>query len=243
MTEASRKTEASWKDDELLVARDLVKSYRRPSGASGGEPLLKILDGADVEVKRGERVAIQGESGIGKTTILNILGGLDRPDSGQVTLGGREIPRSASERARWRRRNVGFIFQFHGLLAEFSALENVMLPALISGLGRPEASARAALLLDSLGLDERLEHQPDQLSGGEQQRVALARALATRPSLVLADEPTGNLDTSTGDRVLDYLVAMQKTERFALIVATHSDRLAGRCDRRLRIAAGKLVSP
>ena len=222
----------------VVEARDLAKSYRR---AGGGDP-VRVLDGVDLAVGPGESVAIQGESGTGKTTLLNLIGALDRPDAGSLLCRGRELPRDPAERARWRRAEVGFIFQFHGLLPEFSAAENVALAGLVAGRPRREALSRARQLLEQMGLTPRAEHFPDELSGGEQQRVAVARALFGHPAVVLADEPTGNLDPKTGDRVLDALFELQRQQGFALLVATHSGRLAARCDRVVRLADGRLYA-
>jgi lipoprotein-releasing system ATP-binding protein len=219
--------------------RGVSKSYSRPT-AGGGET-IPVLTSAELAVRAGERVAIQGQSGVGKTTVLNLLGGLDRADAGEVLHLGRPIPVAPESRARWRRMHVGFIFQFHGLLAECTALENVLLGGLIAGLEWSRARGAAVELLDALGLAARLEHYPDQLSGGEQQRVSIARALVKRPRLVLADEPTGNLDPRTGDRVLDTLIALQQGQGCSLVVATHSARLAARCHRIVRVDAGRLV--
>ncbi len=225
--------------DVVIEMAGVAKAYRRP--IFGGGEVIPVLDGAELEVAPGERVAIQGESGIGKTTVLNLLGGIDRQDAGVLRHRGRPLPSSADDRARWRRHHVGFIFQFHGLLAELTALENVMLAGLIDGKPRLEMTGAARELLTGLGLGERLEHHPDELSGGEQQRVAIARALVKRPDLVLADEPTGNLDPKTGDRVLDLLFELQRRDRFALVVATHSERLASRCHRILHVEDARLV--
>lgn len=223
----------------VIEASGLTKAYRRRT--AGGEDRVAVLDGAQLSVPPGERLAVQGDSGVGKTTLLNLLGGLDRPDDGTILYRGRAIPADPAARARWRRAEVGFIFQFHGLLADFTAAENVALAGLIAGWSRVDALRRARALLADLGLGARVDHYPDELSGGEQQRVAVARALLTGPSLVLADEPTGNLDPQTGDQVLDRLVEWQEKHGFALVVATHSQRLARRCHRVVRLVAGRLV--
>ncbi len=223
----------------VVAVNGLAKWYRRRT--AGGEESIRVLDGAELAVAAGERVAVQGDSGVGKTTLLNLLGGLDRPDGGDLRHLGAPIPGDPAGRARWRRTQVGFIFQFHGLLAEFTAVENVALAGLVAGWRRGRALEEARGLLAGLGLAERVEHYPAELSGGEQQRVAVARALLTGPSLVLADEPTGNLDPRTGDQVLDLLLDWQDRHRFALVVATHSARLARRCHRVLRLVGGKLV--
>ncbi|MDH3283745.1 MAG: ABC transporter ATP-binding protein [Acidobacteriota bacterium] len=223
----------------VIAMSGVTKAYRRP--IFGGGEVIPVLKAAGLSVAPCERVAIQGESGVGKTTILNLLGGIDRPDAGTLSHRGRPIPAGAGERARWRRLHVGFIFQFHGLLAELTALENVSLAGLIAGGPRRDTDLAARSLLTELGLGERLKHHPDELSGGEQQRVAIARALVKRPDLVLADEPTGNLDPRTGDRVLELLVELQREQRFALVVATHSERLAARCHRILHVNDARLV--
>lgn len=223
----------------VLEARALTKTYRKQR--AGGVETIPVLERLDLEVAAGERVAVQGQSGIGKTTLLNLLGGLDRPDGGAVLLRGIPLPAGGEERAKWRRRGIGFIFQFHGLLREFTALENVLLAGLVRGRSRREAAREAAMLLDRVGLAQRADHRPDELSGGEQQRVAVARALLGQPSAVLADEPTGNLDPRTGERVLDLLFEIQERDRFALVVASHSEHLARRCHRILRMEEGRLA--
>ncbi|GAB4368487.1 MAG: ABC transporter ATP-binding protein [Acidobacteriota bacterium] len=222
----------------LLVCRGLARAYRRRGGRL--EETIPVLSGLDLEVASGESVAIQGESGIGKTTLLNLVGGLDRPDAGEILVDGRPIPDDPDRRAEWRRRHVGFIFQFHGLLGELTAEENVALARIVAGDPRDVALAEARRWLDQVGLGRRIDHYPDELSGGEQQRVAIARALARTPRLVLADEPTGNLDPRTGDRVLDVLFGLQQETGFALVVASHSERLARRCRRILVVEEGRL---
>jgi len=201
-----------------------------------------VLRGVDLEVSSGEAVAVVGVSGVGKSTLLHILGGLDRPQSGQLYFRGAEVfangPRALAE---YRNRHVGFIFQLHHLLPEFTAVENVEMPFRI---GRRMAGARdrARKLLVQLGLGDRLDHHPGALSGGEQQRVTIARAVAAGPSLVLADEPTGNLDPATGSAVFSLLRGIQRERQFALMVATHSEKLARGCDRVLRLEGGRLRS-
>jgi lipoprotein-releasing system ATP-binding protein len=199
-----------------------------------------VLHGLDLEVAEGDSVAIVGDSGVGKSTLLHILGGLDRPDQGAVLFCGRAIHALALRaRAEHRNRNVGFVFQFHHLLPELTALENVEMPFRIGrrlGAGREPARE----LLVRLGLGGRLAHYPSALSGGELQRVAIARALVVRPALVLADEPTGNLDPRTGGEVFGLLRELQRERPFALVLATHSERLAGACDRVCRLEGGVL---
>jgi lipoprotein-releasing system ATP-binding protein len=220
---------------ELLAARGLSKAYR------SGPRRIEVLRELDLAVLDGESVAIVGDSGVGKSTLLHLLGGLDRPDAGRLTFRDRDLlAGDAARLAEYRNRNVGFVFQFHHLLPEFSALENVEMPFRIGR--RDDGRERALELLERLGLRDRLDHRPSALSGGEQQRVAIARALAADPSLVLADEPTGNLDPSTGKRVFDLLRELQRERGFALVLASHSERLARGCDRILRLENGHLTS-
>jgi lipoprotein-releasing system ATP-binding protein len=222
--------------EALLRVRGLTKSY------VSGERKIEVLRGLDLEVAEGEAVAIVGESGVGKSTLLHLLGGLDRPEAGLLTFRGRELlAGSTDERAAHRNRNVGFIFQFHHLLPELSALENVDMPLRIGR--RPlRGSTDSAALLARMGLAHRLSHRPAELSGGEQQRVAIARALAARPALVLADEPTGNLDPATGAGMFRLLRDLQRERPFALVLATHNERLAQGCDRVMRLEAGRLLA-
>ena len=231
-------TRESFASGPAIVVRDVAKVYRKQRGERVDE--IRVLEGVNLEVLPGERVAIRGQSGVGKTTLLNLLGGLDRPDSGEILHGGRPLPDEADARAGWRRGSVGFIFQFHGLLPEFTAAENVALAGLVCGRPRRDALRQAEELLDRVGLAERTDHYPDELSGGEQQRVSIARALLVRPRVVLADEPTGNLDPRTGDRILDLLIEFQEESAFALVVASHSERLARRCHRILEVVDGRL---
>jgi lipoprotein-releasing system ATP-binding protein len=220
--------------EPLLSARGIHKSY------SSGPRVIGVLAELDLEVAAGEAVAVVGDSGVGKSTLLHVLGGLDRPDSGSVRFRGQELfSKSLVELADHRNRNVGFIFQFHHLLPEFSALENVEMPFRI-GRRAAEIADRPRRVLERLGLLGRLEHRPSELSGGEQQRVAIARALAGAPALVLADEPTGNLDPGTGRRVFSLLRELQREQGFALVLASHSERLAAGCDRILRLDNGRL---
>jgi lipoprotein-releasing system ATP-binding protein len=220
--------------EPLLSARGVHKSYR------SGPRAIEVLAGLDLDVAAGEAVAVVGDSGVGKSTLLHILGGLDRPDSGSVRFRGEELfSRGLPELADYRNRNVGFIFQFHHLLPEFTALENVEMPFRI-GRRAAEAADHPSRILERLGMQGRLDHRPAELSGGEQQRVAIARALAAAPSLVLADEPTGNLDPGTGRRVFSLLRELQVERSFALVLASHSERLAAGCDRILRLEGGCL---
>ena len=226
----------------LLAAERLSKTYRLP----GAEP-IRILDGASLFAEPGERVAVLGKSGSGKSTLLNLLGGLDRPDRGcgaRIEIAGRDLVR-ASERAKARVRaeTVGFVFQSFHLLPELDIVENVLLPTLALPRGRRPPRRRALELLEAAGLGDRLGHKPRELSGGEQQRVAIARALANGPSLLLADEPTGNLDPATGLQVLDLLFGLAggvSGPRPALVMVTHSAAVAARCDRVLRLDGGTL---
>jgi lipoprotein-releasing system ATP-binding protein len=223
-------------DVPILVAQGLRKVYREDDGSE-----LTILDGVEFEVRPGEATAIIGASGAGKSTLLHLLGCLDRPTSGVVMLGGRSVADlPARELAALRNARIGFVFQFHHLLREFTALENVMMPMLIAGSGRRPARARAAELLDEVGLGARLSHKPTELSGGEQQRVAVARALVNHPAVVLADEPSGNLDTHTSSQLHDLFFRLRADHHVALVLATHNHELAGRTDRVLEVRDGAL---
>jgi len=201
---------------------------------------VEVLRGLNLSVERGESLAIVGASGVGKTTLLHIVGALERPTRGRVWVGGRELTTlDEGQRALFRNRQVGFVFQFHHLLPEFSALENVMMPALIARQPRGEARRRAEELLAAVGLTHRMEHRVGQLSGGEQQRVAVARALVLGPELVLADEPTGNLDEETGEKVAELLLRLNAERGVTTLVATHNERLAAALGRRVRLAGGR----
>jgi lipoprotein-releasing system ATP-binding protein len=203
---------------------------------------LPVLDGIDLDIGGGEMLAIVGASGVGKSTFLHMLGGLDRPSSGKVYYGDIDVFGLDNGRlSRFRNERVGFVFQFHHLLPEFSALENVMMPALIRRMGHEEAIAAAGKILTDVGLGDRLHHRPGELSGGEQQRVAVARALMLKPDVVLADEPTGNLDMHTGESVHDLLIKINKEQGITFVIVTHNDKLAVRADRVLRMAEGKLM--
>ena len=214
----------------FLEGHELSKTYRN------AEVPVLVFSGLDLEVEKGEMLAIVGPSGIGKSTLLHLLGGLDRPDSGRVRVGDREVTSMpADELARFRNRNVGFVFQFHHLLPEFTAAENVAMPGWIGRIDRDEALDRAAGLLSELGLSERSRHYPNQLSGGEQQRVAIARALLADPVLFLADEPTGNLDLATSERVFDLMRECHNKRGLTSVIVTHNPELAARCDRVLEM--------
>jgi lipoprotein-releasing system ATP-binding protein len=219
-----------------IVAEDVERTFE---GATG-DP-IRVLRGIDLRVERGETVSIVGPSGAGKSTLLHVIGGLDLPTSGHVRLGGRELSRLGDEElARVRNRYVGFVFQFHHLLRDFTALENVMMPQVIAGVGRAGARDRAVRLLTQVGLEHRIEHRPAKLSGGEQQRVAVARALANEPPVLLADEPSGNLDRETSERLHDILFELVERHGTALVVVTHNTSLAGRTDRVLELRDGTL---
>jgi lipoprotein-releasing system ATP-binding protein len=220
---------------QLLRARGLRKSFPM------GDESIEVLRGVDLDVHEAERVAIVGNSGVGKSTLLHVLGTLDRPTSGTVHFRGEDLfAREGVELARFRNRQLGFIFQFHHLLPEFNALENVMMPGLIGGRGFAEMRPRAERLLHEVGLGHRVVHPVGKLSGGERQRVAVARALVLEPALVLADEPTGNLDPKTGDQVLDLLLEMNRVHGTALVVVTHSPEIARRLGRRTVLVDGYL---
>ena len=221
----------------LLRAVDLTKVY------SGRAEEVVVFRDLQLEVARGEMVAITGESGVGKSTLLHLLGGLDQPTSGSVKIGEFDIAKNAElDLACFRNRRIGFVFQFHHLLPEFSATENVMMPLLIGGAAKRNAARQADVLLGRVGLAGRAGHRPGELSGGERQRVALARALISSPTLLLADEPTGNLDQRTGDEVHALIRQLQREERLTAVIVTHNEKLAGLCDRALRLEGGALRS-
>ena len=219
----------------VLEARDVHKSFRQ------GPVTLDVLQGINIAVAAGERLAIVGASGSGKTTLLQILGGLDRPTSGHVLVDGQDVHELSEEaRGSLRNRAVGFVYQFHHLLPEFSALENVAMPLLVRRMDVRTARERARELLGRVGLGDRLDHRPYQLSGGERQRAAVARALVTEPKLVLADEPTGNLDGGNAESVFTLMLDLNRERRTSLIVVTHDLKLAGRMERTLEIEKGIL---
>ncbi len=222
----------------LLEARGVRRSF------ATGEGRIEVLNHVDLSIATGERLAIVGASGVGKSTLLHILGTLDRPSEGQVLFRGEDLAeRDPRELARFRNVSLGFIFQFHHLLPEFDALENVMMPGLVGGRAPDEMRERAARLLGEVGLEHRIRQPVGKLSGGERQRVAVARALVLEPALVLADEPTGNLDPKTGDQVLDLLLEMNRVHRTALVVVTHSLELAARLGRTAMRIDGYLEDP
>jgi lipoprotein-releasing system ATP-binding protein len=221
----------------MIEVTNLSKSF------GTGQNRVEVLRGIDLTIAGGERVAVVGASGAGKTTLMHIVGGLDHPSEGSVFFEGVDIfgLRGAALDA-FRNSTVGFVFQFHQLLPEFSALENVMMPALIAGQSRSEASRRAGDLLQEVGLGHRLGHKPGELSGGEQQRVAIARALVMSPRLLLADEPTGNLDSRTSDGIYRLLNQLHEKHGLTMVIVTHSETLAGRLDRIVRMEDGRLAS-
>ena len=221
--------------DALIVAKGVKKGYRTAAG------YVPVLDGLELEVARGEMLAVVGASGVGKSPLLHVLGTLDRPEAGTVSVSGEDVFQLSEDRLRaFRNRTLGFVFQFHHLLPEFTALENVMMPLLIARVASPDARARGEALLAEMGLADRGHHRPGALSGGEQQRVAVARALVQGPSALLADEPSGNLDQETGDRLHGLLRRLNREKGLTLVVVTHNERLAAASDRVLRLESGRL---
>lgn len=219
----------------LLSARDLYKSFNE-----AGQEIV-VLRGLNLELQAAERLSVVGESGVGKSTLLHILGTLDRPDSGELLYCGKELPLNDDVRlSAFRNREIGFVFQFHYLLPDFSAVENVMLPALIQGIPPPEARRRAEELLEAVGLKNRVGHRPGQLSGGEQQRVSVARSVILQPKLILADEPTGSLDLRIGEEVHELLFELNEKRGVALIVATHNREFAEKIGRQMELRDGQL---
>jgi lipoprotein-releasing system ATP-binding protein len=221
--------------ESVLEARNVARHFQQ------GPVTLEVLNAVNVSILAGERLSIVGSSGSGKTTLLQILGGLDKPSQGQVLVDGKDI-HVLGEKARGELRNhaIGFVYQFHHLLPEFSALENVAMPLLVRRMKTSEAKDRAAEILKRVGLGERLTHRPHQLSGGERQRAAVARALVTQPKLVLADEPTGNLDGKNAEGVFELMLELNRERRTSLVIVTHDLRIAARMDRALEIENGSL---
>jgi lipoprotein-releasing system ATP-binding protein len=219
----------------VLVCRSIVRQFRE------GDSTLEVLRGVDLTVREAERLAIIGTSGSGKTTLLQIMGGLDDPTSGEVRVNGQSIANiDEKDKSALRNQFIGFVYQFHHLLPEFSAKENVAMPLLIRRLRKDEAMQQAADLLSRVGLGERLDHKPGELSGGERQRAAVARALITRPKLVLADEPTGNLDAGNGQHVLQLMLELNQELNTSLVIVTHDHSIAGQMDRVLVLEDGRL---
>ena len=219
----------------VVTCEQLEKTY------SQGPQLVQVLQGVNLQVGRGERIAIVGGSGSGKTTLLNLLGGLDLPTGGRVTIAGKDLAQvDETERGILRNKHLGFVYQFHHLLGEFSALENVCMPLLIGNLSMTEATERARVMLEKVGLDSRLQHKPSELSGGERQRVAIARALVTEPSCVLLDEPTGNLDRNTANEIHALMNYLNEKLEISFIVVTHDELLASSLERKFLLAEGLL---
>lgn len=224
-------------DAPVMILKDVQRTFN-----AGTSNPLHILKSANMEIKSGEIVALVGPSGSGKSTLLHVAGLLEKPDAGEVIVNGREVSGlSDNERTTIRRDTLGFVYQYHHLLPEFSALENIIVPQSLANRSKTEAKQRAGELLEAMNLSERADHRPGQLSGGEQQRVAIARALANRPQLLLADEPTGNLDPRTATRIFDGLIELVRSEGLAAIIATHNFDLAARMDRVILIEDGELV--
>jgi lipoprotein-releasing system ATP-binding protein len=222
-------------NDPIIRTEDLHKAF------AIGRDTIDVLRGIDLTIARGEIVGLIGASGAGKSTLLHLLGGLDRPTSGTITVDGVRVDRlREADIEPFRNRTVGFVFQFHHLLPEFTALENVMMPGLIRGLGHSEMRERARHILDNVGLGARLAHRPGELSGGEQQRVAIARALVLEPPIVLADEPTGNLDTHTGEEVIAVLKRLHQARGTTFLIVTHNEKLALEADRVIRMVDGRI---
>lgn len=217
----------------ILIAVNIARDFSTPEGK------LSVLKGINLAVDKGEMIAITGESGVGKSTLMHLLGGLDIPTSGEIIVRGEHLKDKSQESlAAFRNKNVGFVFQTHYLLDDFNALENVMLPMLIAGKDKAAVRVKGELLLEQVGLIDRRSHLPSQLSGGEQQRVAVARALANDPEIVIADEPSGNLDVNTGHKLHELLLKLNKEQSTTFLIATHNRELAASCDRELKLVDG-----
>ncbi len=222
-------------NNPLLAARGICRDFITSEGT------LEVLKGVDLNVYKGDMAVVVGESGVGKSTLLHILGGLDRPTKGQLVVDGESfLDKSETELARFRNKNIGFVFQHHYLMEDFTALENTMMPRLIAGLNKAQASETAEQLLAEVGLADRMQHRPRQLSGGEQQRVAVARALANMPKIVIADEPSGNLDIKTGERLHRLLARLNESRGVTFLIATHNIDLAKSCQRVVKLEGGLL---
>ena len=224
-------------EDALLIRiRGLSKAYRR------GEQTIPVLQGIDLDVRRAEFVALMGPSGSGKSTLLNLVAGIDKPDAGRIEIGGVDIARlGESELADWRAAHIGFVFQFYNLMPVLTAFENVELPLLLTGLSRRQRRAHAGAALEMVGLAERVDHYPNELSGGQQQRVAIARALIADPSIIVADEPTGDLDRTTAEEILDLLDGLNRELGKTIVMVTHDPKAAGRARRLIHLEKGVLV--
>jgi len=222
-------------NNSILEAIDIHRVFKTK------ETMVSVLNGISMTIPKGEMVAVTGASGVGKSTLLHLLGGLDKPTNGEIKIDGELLNnKSEEELSLFRNKNVGFVFQSHYLLEDFSALENVMIPLLMAGKNRNDAVKKGELLLELVGLNDRKTHRPTQLSGGEQQRVAVARALANEPRIVLADEPSGNLDTDTGRKLHDLLFKLNQEFNTTFLIATHNKELAQGCNRQLKLIGGKL---
>jgi len=222
-------------NNSILEAIDIHRVFKTK------ETMVSVLNGISMTIPKGEMVAVTGASGVGKSTLLHLLGGLDKPTNGEIKIDGELLNnKSEEELSLFRNKNVGFVFQSHYLLEDFSALENVMIPLLMAGKNRNDAVKKGELLLELVGLNDRKTHRPTQLSGGEQQRVAVARALANEPRIVLADEPSGNLDTDTGRKLHDLLFKLNQEFSTTFLIATHNRELAQGCNRQLKLIGGKL---
>lgn len=227
-------------ENTVLRCSNIKKSFESESGRGR----LDVLQGVNLELQKGDLISIVGSSGSGKSTLLHILGGLDRPDSGELFWNNSSVfDYNADKLADLRNVNVGFVFQFHHLMPEFTAVENVMMPALIKGNSQKTALKRAEELLNEFGMGHRLHHRPSQLSGGEQQRVSMARALTNHPSIILADEPTGNLDEENTKIILDLLFELREIESLSVVLITHEKEIAGRCDKTFLLQRGELQEP